>query len=126
MRAEFGILLNEEFDNVPSSKRFFTGGDQTVRGYSYESLAPRASDGELTGGDFLNIASVEYRYRFKPEWAVATFVDTGRAYLNSDEPFNTGVGVGARWFSPIGQVSFDIAFPIDARYADGFQIHLIC
>jgi translocation and assembly module TamA len=121
---EVGVLLNDDFDNVPLSKRFFTGGDQTVRGYNFESLSPRDSAGDLIGGDRLNVASVEYRWRFKPQWALALFVDSGRAYFDSSAPFRTGAGFGGRWFSPIGQVSVDLAFPIsDAEY-DGFQIHI--
>ncbi|WP_101759922.1 autotransporter assembly complex family protein [Oceanicoccus sp. KOV_DT_Chl] len=123
-RLEVGILLNEDFDKVPSSKRFFTGGDQTVRGYEFESLAPRNNEGDLIGGDRLNVASLEYRWRFNPHWALATFIDTGRAYTHSSEPFRTGAGIGARWFSPIGQVSFNIAFPINDDEYDGFQIHI--
>ena len=124
-RIEAGILINKEFDDVPASKRFFTGGDQTVRGYGYQSLSTRNSDGELTGGDYLNVGSLEYRLMLNQNWALATFVDSGRAYSNSNEPFHTGVGVGTRWYSPIGQVSFDIAFPVnDDDGHDSFQIHI--
>lgn len=123
-RLEVGALINNDFDEVPSSKRFFTGGDQTVRGYNFESLAPRNSDGDLIGGDRLTVASMEYRWRFKPQWAVAAFIDTGRAYSDSSDPFRTGAGIGGRWFSPIGQVSVDIGFPINDDEYDGFQLHI--
>ena len=119
-----GILINDDFDKVPSSKRFFTGGDQTVRGYQFESLSSRNSESDLIGGDRLNVVSLEYRWRFKPHWAVATFVDSGRAYINSKEPFHTGAGVGIRWLSPIGQMSMDVAMPVNDNEYDGFQIHI--
>lgn len=123
-RLELGAIYNEDFSGVPSSKRFFTGGDQSVRGYSYESLAPRNAQGELIGGDRLNVGSLEYQWRFAERWGVAAFVDTGRAYFRSSDAFRTGAGIGARWFSPVGQLRFDLAFPINDAEYQGFQLHI--
>ncbi len=123
-RLEVGALLSDDFNQVPSSKRFFTGGDQTVRGYEFESLSPRNADGDLIGGDRLNVASLEYRWRIKPKWFLATFVDTGRAYHSTDDDFRTGAGLGVRWVSPIGQVSVSLAVPVNDSEYDGFQIHI--
>ncbi|MFA7555357.1 MAG: autotransporter assembly complex family protein [Spongiibacteraceae bacterium] len=123
-RFKLGRLFNDDFDQVPSSKRFFTGGDQSIRGFQYESISPRDSNGDLIGGDHLNIASLEYRWLFKPQWAVAAFVDTGRVYFESSEPFRTGAGLGIRWLSPVGQISIDFAVPVNDDEYDGFQIHI--
>jgi len=123
-RAEVGAVLSNNFEELPSSKRFFTGGDQTVRGYSFESLAPKNTDGSLKGGDRLTVASLEYRWRFSKRWGLATFVDTGRAYFNSSDSFHTGAGIGIRWFSPLGQLRIDLAHPIDDDEHDGYQLHI--
>ena len=43
-----------------------------------------------------------------PTWGAAVFVDTGSAF--DDQPdWRTGVGIGARWKSPVGPVRIDIA-----------------
>lgn len=35
-----GYLWSDNFDDVPYKLRFFAGGDQSIRGYNYESLSP--------------------------------------------------------------------------------------
>lgn len=125
IRFEGGAIVTDDISQVPSSQRFFTGGDQTVRGYSFESLAPKNENDDLEGGRFLNVGSFEFSYRYADAWRGAVFVDSGRAYNEPSENFSTGVGVGARWLSPIGQIRFDLAFPLneDEGEAD-FKIHI--
>jgi translocation and assembly module TamA len=112
-RAELGGIVTNAFEQVPSSLRFFTGGDQSVRGFDYKTLSPFEfdSDGEreLTGGQYLAVASVEYSYHVAENWRAAAFVDVGNA---SEKLFNDtafGFGLGAIWNSPIGPVRFYLA-----------------
>jgi len=121
-RGEVGTLRSGNFDQVPASMRFFTGGDQTVRGYDYESISPENENGEATGGRLLQVASAEYSYRILDQWRLATFVDTGRAFDDYDDPYFTGYGLGLRWLSPVGIVSVDLAFPDRGDDSD-FKIH---
>lgn len=123
VHAEVGAIATSNILDIPSSQRFFTGGDQTVRGYDYESLGPRDADGQLIGGKFLNVASIEYSRRVAAHWRLAVFHDRGRAYNESGAPWHSSVGVGLRWLSPVGQIRFDVAFPLD-KNADGFRIHI--
>src|SRR5690606_25915769 len=88
--------------------------DNSIRGYDYESLGPANAAGELTGGNRLLEASVEYEHPLLAQWAVAAFIDSGNAFRGSDFEARTGVGIGARWFSPLGPVRFDVAWPRDA------------
>lgn len=112
-RVELGGIVTNDFDQVPSSLRFFTGGDQSVRGFDYKTLSPFAldSDGEreLTGGQYMAVASFEYFYPIAENWRAASFVDAGNA---SDELFKDtaiGIGFGAIWNSPIGPVRLYLA-----------------
>lgn len=122
-RAELGVINTGNIDQIPSSQRFFTGGDQTVRGYDFESLAPKDANGELIGGKFLNVASVEYSAKVAEQWRAAVFMDAGRAYNHGDEPWHKSVGIGARWLSPVGQIRVDIAFPINDEET-GWRLHI--
>lgn len=85
---------------MPPSLRFFTGGDQTVRGYGYETISPRGSDGKLLGGRYVSVASAEYNYRFSDKWLGALFVDSGTATVDYSEAWKIGTGVGVRWVTP--------------------------
>lgn len=113
-RAQFGQINGAGIDKVPEDLLFRTGGDQTVRGYSFGSLGvPR--NGAIVGGNVLAIASSELVYRFTPEWGAAVFYDVGDAALSwSDYRARHGIGVGARWRSPIGAVNIDVARGLDS------------
>lgn len=112
-RAELGTIATGDINQIPSSQRFFTGGDTTVRGFDYESLAPADANGELIGGRYLTVGSLDYSIKVAPSWRAAVFTDTGRAFNDIDEPWHKSVGLGVRWLSPVGQIRVDLAFPLD-------------
>ncbi len=108
-RADGAYIFTNNFDKVPYNLRYFTGGDQTIRGFDYKSLGPQI-DGFKIGGQALAVGSVEYNYQFKEGWRAAIFSDFGNAY---DEQFSNptaySAGVGIRWKSPIGPIRVDVA-----------------
>lgn len=108
LRVQAGALWSQDFRQVPVSVRFFAGGDQSVRGYDYNTLAPRNENGALVGGSKLAVGSLEYLYQFRLNWKAALFVDHGGALDESNQPVRTGVGAGVRWMSPMGMISFDV------------------
>ncbi len=108
-----GYLWASNFDDVPYKLRFFAGGDQSIRGYNYQSLSPLSDKGYLLGGQSLAIASAEYNYEVMEGIRLGVFADVGNAY---DKHFSNdtkvGAGVGVRWASPVGQVRIDVATPV--------------
>jgi translocation and assembly module TamA len=109
MRGDIGATATSDFESLPASNRFFTGGDNTVRGYEYKSLGPLNEDGELIGGKYLLVGSAEYDYNVFGNWFVAAFYDAGNAYNDTPDSIYSGAGVGIRWASPVGMVRVDIA-----------------
>lgn len=124
LRSEIGAMATSSIDKVPLSQRFFTGGDQTVRGYKYETIGRSNAVSNFEGGKYLNVASIEYNWLFRQNWQWALFSDTGRAYNDSSERFSISAGIGIRWQSPIGQLRFDIAQPIDDPDEENPRLHL--
>ncbi len=124
-RIEYGAMITDDFDRTPSSLRFFAGGDQSVRGFAYQSLSPTNDTGELTGGSFLLTGSLEYQYQFAQRWRAALFFDMGNAFADSDLSggFAQGTGVGIHWVSPLAPVKLDFAWGISESPAP-FRIHL--
>src|SRR5690606_2460729 len=122
-RADAGFTEADELIELPSSVRFFAGGDNSVRGYAYESLGPTNDDGDVVGGRHLLTGSIEYDHLFLPSWSAAIFIDGGNAFDTVDT-FEAlyGYGVGIRWRSPIGPIRLDVAGPSDQR--DAFRIHV--
>lgn len=125
LRGNFGYVDTADFSRIPPSFRFFAGGDRSIRGYSYQSISPKNSQGELTGGSKLITGSFEYDRHFVEQWWGALFIDSGEAIDGlTDTNFKTGVGTGIRWISPIGPIKFDVATPIDSITFKSIQIYI--
>lgn len=123
-RLQLGALSSDDFSRTPVSMRFFAGGDQTVRGYAYQELAPKSESGRQQGGRYLIAASTEYQYSLTPTWRLATFVDAGDATLKRYDlnALKLGVGVGVRWISPVVPLRLDFAKGLDEQLG-GWQLH---
>jgi translocation and assembly module TamA len=107
LRGEVGHTYTTELFDMPLSLRFFAGGDRSIRGYDWRGVGPRNGD-FATGAKNVITGSVEFEHYFTKEWGGAVFVDSGDAFDNTPD-WHTGVGVGARWRSPVGPVRVDVA-----------------
>ncbi|MCP1728256.1 translocation and assembly module TamA [Natronospira proteinivora] len=122
-RLELGGTGSERFENLPLSQRFFTGGDQTVRGFGYEELSPLDEEGRRIGGRYLAVASLEVDRQISGPWYAAAFVDSGNAMMSFSDSLETSAGIGMRYASPIGMIRVDIARPISDPDR-GYRLHL--
>jgi translocation and assembly module TamA len=115
IRAEGGIVMAPSRQDIPASLLFRAGGDQSIRGYGYQSIG--VTDGlAIVGGRYLLIGSAEYIRWIQPKWGVAAFIEAGDAYDDfEDIRFKRGFGIGARWRSPVGPINFDVAYGQEAR-----------
>jgi len=121
-RVQFGGNFTNSYTSIPPSLRFFAGGDQSVRGYDYQTLSPTNADGDRVGGRYMVAGSVEYQYSIAEKWRLATFVDQGNSFNSLDLPnLKTGVGFGVRWVSPVGPLRLDLAHPLDDD--GGIRLH---
>ncbi len=110
VRAEAGAVFASTSDGIPQPLLFRTGGDTTVRGYSFLSLGPHVGDA-VVGGRYYAVASVEVVRWIEQSWGIAVFTDAGNAAENlSDLKPAYGYGVGARIRTPIGPFRFDVAY----------------
>ncbi|MGV8842626.1 MAG: autotransporter assembly complex protein TamA [Pseudomonas sp.] len=121
-RLQLGGTFTSDYAAVPPSLRFFAGGDQSVRGYDYQSLSPENSDGDRVGGRYLFAGSLEYQYSLAERWRLATFIDQGNASNSLGVgSLKTGVGFGLRWVSPVGPLRLDLAHALDDE--GGIRLH---
>ncbi len=112
IRGDLGYTAKTDVEDLPATVRFFTGGDNSVRGYDFETIGPVDVDGNVTGGNNLAVFSLEYDRLISKSWSVAAFIDTGSAFNDFDVDFKTGAGVGIRWYSPLGPIRVDVAHPL--------------
>ncbi|MCY7260128.1 autotransporter assembly complex protein TamA [Pseudomonas protegens] len=121
-RVQFGGSATNGYKSIPPSLRFFAGGDQSVRGYDYQTLSPKNSEGDRIGGRYMVAGSVEYQYSIAEKWRIATFVDQGNSFNKLELPnLKTGVGVGLRWVSPVGPIRVDLAHAMNDD--GGIRLH---
>lgn len=114
LRFDAGTTVTKDLDSLPTSIRYFAGGDQTVRGYRYESLGPENAAGDVIGGKHKLSAGLEYDFPIMDNWKLAVFADAGNAFNDfADYELKTGAGVGVRWLSPIGPIRVDLASALD-------------
>ena len=120
-RAEVGLVNGR--NSAPELFLFRAGGDQSVRGYAYQSLGVKEGDA-IVGGRYIATASVEIVQWLTSQWGAAVFVDAGNA-ANSLKDLTPvyGYGLGARWKSPLGPIGADIAYGEDTgKYRLHFNI----
>ncbi len=108
-RAELGGIHTSDFEQLPASMRFFAGGDQSIRGFGYQSLSPMDELGGLSGARYLYTASTEVSVPVSEKWRIAAFADVGNASDTLFEELVSGVGAGVHWITPLGPVRLYLA-----------------
>ena len=124
LRADAGATAVTNFDKFPATLRFFAGGDNSIRGYSYQTLGPSDNLGNTIGGKFLLVTSAEYEHKIYGKWSAAVFYDGGNAFNNIPFHWYSGLGTGVRWLSPLGPIRVDFAWE---AFEPGprFHVHII-
>ncbi len=121
LRAEAGAVIARDGASLPSTQLFLSGGDNSVRGYSYRSLGVTLPNGQTTAGRYLATGSVEWQRPIiidgrLSDWEGTVFIDAGAV---ADKPTElrakVGIGVGARLKSPVGPLQIDLAYGVDVK-----------
>lgn len=118
-RAQFGTIFGSNTNEIPASERLYAGSESTLRGYNYWTVSPLDANNDPIGGRSLMIYSLESRWRINETWGAVLFYDVGNVFKDTlprfDEKMLQSVGVGARYFTPVGPIRMDIAFPLNRR-----------
>jgi translocation and assembly module TamA len=127
LRAQAGAVLARDGITLPASQLFLTGGDTSVRGYGLRDIGVVLPDGQITAGRYLAFGSIEWQhpitgYPRLADWEGTAFIDAGAvANHPSDLQAKVGVGIGARWKSPVGPLQIDLAYGVAA---ERLRLHL--
>ncbi len=123
-RARAGItFFSDPLSDLPPSLRFFAGGDQSVRGYAYQSLGPLDAAGQVVGGKHLLAGSIELERALFNDWGVSAFYDAGNAFDSfTAVRFFQGVGLGLHYYTPVGALNLSVARQVGVD-DPGFRIH---
>jgi outer membrane protein insertion porin family len=103
-------------DALPIVERFFLGGRTTVRGYEQDTLGPKGSDGNPTGGNAFLMENLEARISLSNSLGVVAFLDGGNVWMKindinpKDIKFTTGLGL--RYNTPVGPLRVDYGYKL--------------
>ena len=127
-RAGIGSIVGASTSNLPADKRFYAGGSGSVRGYALQSVGPLDASDEPTGGSALLDFSLELRWRAFGDFGIVPFIDAGQVYDQElpdfGEELQWAAGLGFRYFTAVGPIRADIAFPLNPRDSDDiFQVY---
>lgn len=120
-----GLITTQGAENdrlLPVNKRFFPGGDSSIRGYQLGEAAPRGGDGRFVGAKTYLLFNAELEQALTSNWSVVLFADAlGSAVQLSKYPFDERlytVGLGARYQTLIGPVRMEYGRNINPRVDD--------
>ncbi len=121
-RVAAGSVFGADLYDIPPQRRFYVGGGGSLRGYDYQSASPRNEDGIIIGGRSFFEASLEGRIRVTDTIGIVPFFDMGSAYLSEWPDFDGlkySAGIGLRYYTAIGPLRLDLAFPLNPGPDDG-------
>lgn len=123
-RIRVGTILGADASEIAPSRRFYSGGGGSVRGYGYQRLGPRDASGDPIGGRGLAEFALEARVRLKSfggNFAVVPFLDGGTLTTDlapSMKDWQFGAGIGVRYHSSFGPIRLDVGTPLNPRSGD--------
>ena len=126
-RARLASVIASDISEVPQTRRLYSGGGGSVRGYAQRIIGPLDADNDPTGGLSAAELGIEGRARIWGDLGGVLFVEAGSVSESMAPDFDEGVqfagGFGIRYFSPAGPIRVDVAFPLNARDVDDpFQL----
>lgn len=118
-RLAYGAIPGTSIENIAPSRRFYSGGGGSVRGYGFREIGPRDDAGDPTGGRSLVEAAIEARIRtglFGGALSVVPFVDAGSVSQSITPDFDEvkfGAGLGVRYYTGFGPIRLDVGVPLN-------------
>ncbi len=108
--------------DLPFNKRFFPGGENSVRGYQYGEAAPRNEEGKVIGAESYVGANIEFEQALTHSFSLVFFLDAvGVAQSIKQYPFDEwlySAGGGINWKTPIGPVRLEYGYNLNRRKYD--------
>jgi len=119
-----GVILTvgDVPENMPFNKRFFPGGENSIRGYQEGEASPRNELGEFVGAQSFILGNVEIEQALTQSFSMVVFSDSlGEATNLRDYPSREAlfsVGGGLRWRTIVGPVRLEYGYNLNPRPGD--------
>ncbi len=122
--AAVAFQKDPEID-IPYEKRFFLGGNSSIRGFEQRMLGPLVADGDERvplGGNLRVFTNFELRFPLYDILGGSLFLDVGNLWSTIEEAsisdLEMAVGAGITIDTPIGPARIDYGIPLGAEHAN--------
>lgn len=125
-----GFINGAAGQEVPVWERYYLGGLNSVRGYDYREISPREpvdpanpnKDRDVIGGNKMVLMNFEILFPLVEKSGLrgVLFYDAGNAFDNGEQMrlessyLKQSVGIGIRWYSPIGPLRLEYGYILDS------------
>lgn len=127
-RSRAAFIAGPARDRIPASRRLYTGGGGSIRGFEHQSVGPLDGGNDPEGGRSSLEFGVEMRWRITDDIGIVPFIDGGSAFEDPTPDFTDfrfAAGLGLRYYTPIGPLRLDIATPLNPREQDNlFEFYI--
>jgi len=111
-------------DPLPVGERFFVGGIQTLRGFSFGRGGPVAPDQSILGATKELLFNFDFLFPLVPEVKVkgVVFFDYGKGFNDGEAlglNLRPAAGAGIRWISPFGPLRLEYGLNLDRKTVNG-------
>ena len=123
-RGRAASIPSRGLDVIPVTRRLYSGGGGSVRGFEENFIGPLDDSDDPVGGRSALEAGLEFRGRIWGDVGGVVFTEAGsvstQVFPDFEEGIQVAAGLGLRYFSPAGPIRLDVAFPVNGRDADDF------
>ncbi|HWD90810.1 MAG TPA: BamA/TamA family outer membrane protein [Verrucomicrobiae bacterium] len=122
LRHGFVITSGSTSNNLPFTRRFFPGGQDSVRGFQEGEASPRNAQGKIVGAETYTSCNLEFEQGVTPKWSVVGFLDGVEfaehiaQYPGNEALFSAGGGL--RWRTIVGPVRLEYGYNLNPRPKD--------
>lgn len=130
-RAAATILdpIDGDRSDVPLTRRLYSGGTNSVRGFGFQKLGPEDASNDPVGGLSRLEVGTELRWRVWSPFSLVAFVDAGdvrsRPWIFRPGELRAAAGPGLRVDTPVGPLRIDAGFLLNPPPdTDVWRLHL--
>jgi len=125
--GDLGLASGYGSEELPFHKRYFGGGNGSVRGFGKKTLGPLYSNNAAKGGELsilgsANLITPAYFFNQGKNMRLSAFVDAGNIFEKSSnvklDDIRISTGVGFAYLSPIGPIGMFWSTPLLKKSGD--------
>jgi len=85
LHGKFAYIQPYDDSILPTTNKYYLGGDYTIRGFEYRSVGPKNKRGVVIGGNKLVLFNAELTVPFSEVFRFVVFYDIGNVFREQED-----------------------------------------